>query len=245
MKRISVWRTVAITSTLALLVSACNSDSNGSDNDENGNGHDGEGIPAADMADWDVDCDWFFLDDLQDFLGYESYAGDEYIESPYGAGTSLNALTCTGMVEWPEYEAPDGRTQFEDATFYYHAYPADDSDMADEHYQERLEHDRNFNSQHELVADGELDGQWSQSIYEIYEEDHADAYFALIQDDDFTLEFHIRIPTPSLEIWDESDLVQGEWDGYDFDREGAIEFLVEEQMPKIHGQFLTLLERNG
>ena len=242
MKRPSAWKSVAAASAIALLATSCSDNNGSSDPDEDDS--DVEGIPAAEMRNWDVDCDWYLLDDFQDFLGFDEWWTGP-MEADHGGGSNPAALTCEASFFWPEFENPYGSTVQRDATFGYDVYPRDSPEEAEELYEHRVDHMQGFLPESEEVISGSVEGGWRQSYYYVNDDGQFDTYFIVLQGEDFVMDFSIDIPEDPTNQYDESDLVPGEWAGFEFDRDSAAEFFFEEQMPNIYDQFMTLLEREG
>ena len=242
MKRPSAWKSVAAASAIVLLATACADGNDSSDSDDNDS--DVEGLPAAEMRDWDVDCDWYLLDDFQDFLGFDEWWTGP-MEADHGGGSNPAALTCEASFFWPEFETPHGRVIAADATFGYDVYPRDSPEEAEELYEHRVDHMQGNHPDSETISSGSVEGDWLASHYFLTETNVTDLYFIVLQGEDFVMDFRIDIPSDPTDGYEESDLVPGEWAGFEFDRDSASEFFFEEQMPNIYDQFMTLLEREG
>ncbi|QSB05874.1 hypothetical protein [Natronoglycomyces albus] len=230
---------------LALLVaSGCATDNGDSDTDTGSDGL--PGLPAMSLTELEPSCDMFLEEQLRDFFGYVEWSYPP-VESPYGSGTSPSAITCEGTVVWPEFELSSGRTNAAEASLFTYLWPLEPVDEASKTFQARVEFMVDYDEgqgRTEFFAEESPEGAWDQANLYAHGDDH-DWYLLFLQQDDFVLEISFRHEQDPGER--RADLSQGaaagEWSVFDFDRESASQFLIEDYMPAVHENFLTLLDR--
>ncbi|QSB05875.1 hypothetical protein [Natronoglycomyces albus] len=246
MRNASRLSTIALLTSALLVATACATDNGNNANGNDDSGDDLPGLPAMALTDLDASCDMFLEEKAEDFFGYVDRPNPP-VQSPYGSGISPHSISCEGSIHWAEYEFSPGRTSTPKGNLWLTVYPTESIAEAEETYAGRLEFvaDRDKeNHGEDFFVEENPEGPWDQAYHYAYE-NRGDRYYFFFQTDDFVVELSFNHGQDPSE--ESSDLSQGagpgEWSVFDFDRDSASAFLIEDYMPAVHENFLSLLER--
>lgn len=254
------WKPKLITATAALsagllVLAGCQSDTgtiNGDDEDGNNESTPEEipGLPSSAIEDWEGACETLNVDDVQEFFDTDDWRGDSPLDHAVGEGTLSHALSCDGLINWPEFTYPSGREDNPSGQFRVLLIPldAESHDMEEahvtdgwlEHIDEERQNDDNF-------SHDPIEGPWDRGHLVASDADYSDLYDFQFADIDFTVQGAFEIPhdpaTRSPDLFESFDEDPADWIHFDFDRESAERFLVEDYLPSVYQNIMDGLER--